>query len=43
MDAYLCHSQAVLRNRITHPRYESIISKLLNGERLPQDGGPIDT
>ncbi|KAE9399554.1 phosphatidylinositol 3-kinase [Gymnopus androsaceus JB14] len=36
-------NKAVLRNRITHTRYEGLISKLLNGERLPQDVGPIDT
>ncbi|KAJ3878338.1 phosphatidylinositol 3-kinase [Lentinula edodes] len=35
-------NKAVLRNRITHIRYENLISKLLNGERLPQDG-PADT
>ncbi|KAE9388358.1 hypothetical protein BT96DRAFT_1004277 [Gymnopus androsaceus JB14] len=36
-------NKAVLRNRITHTCYEGLISKLLNGERLPQDVGPIDT
>ncbi|KAI6023936.1 hypothetical protein PISMIDRAFT_679672 [Pisolithus microcarpus 441] len=27
------------RNRIHHPRYENLIGKLLNGERLPQESG----
>ncbi|KAF5387292.1 hypothetical protein D9757_005800 [Collybiopsis confluens] len=36
-------NKAVLRNRITHGRYEGLISKLLNGERLPQDAGTIDS
>ncbi|GBE86637.1 Serine/threonine-protein kinase tor2 [Sparassis crispa] len=27
------------RNRLTHPKYESLITKLLNGERLPQEAG----
>ncbi|KAL4065913.1 phosphatidylinositol 3-kinase [Scleroderma citrinum] len=27
------------RNRIHHPRYENLIAKLLNGERLPQESG----
>ncbi|CCM00588.1 uncharacterized protein FIBRA_02624 [Fibroporia radiculosa] len=30
-------NKCMLRNRISHPRYENLISKLLNGERLPQD------
>ncbi|KIK61711.1 hypothetical protein GYMLUDRAFT_42743 [Collybiopsis luxurians FD-317 M1] len=35
-------NKAVLRNRITHSRYEGLISKLLNGERLPQEAGTND-
>lgn len=31
--------QCLLRNRIHHPRYENLIGKLLNGERLPQEFG----
>jgi len=34
--------QCLLRNRIPHPRYENLISKLLNGERLPQEPGAHD-
>lgn len=32
----------MLRNRIHHPRYENLITKLLNGERLPQESGIHD-
>jgi FKBP12-rapamycin complex-associated protein len=32
----------LLRNRIHHPRYENLITKLLNGERLPQESGIHD-
>ncbi|KAF8966334.1 atypical/PIKK/FRAP protein kinase [Flammula alnicola] len=32
-------NKCLLRNRIPHPKYESLISKLLNGERLPQEAG----
>ncbi|KAG6827657.1 hypothetical protein H0H92_010880 [Tricholoma furcatifolium] len=35
-------NKSVLRNRITHPKYENLISKLLNGERLPQEAGILD-
>jgi FKBP12-rapamycin complex-associated protein len=31
--------QAVVRNRISHAKYDNSITKLLNGERLPQDLG----
>ncbi|EGN96671.1 hypothetical protein SERLA73DRAFT_170096 [Serpula lacrymans var. lacrymans S7.3] len=35
-------NKCLLRNRISHPRYENMISKLLNGERLPQESGILD-
>lgn len=35
-------TQCLLRNRIVHPKYESFIAKLLNGERLPQDTGVLE-
>ena len=35
----LKYLQCLLRNRIHHPRYENLITKLLNGERLPQESG----
>ncbi|KAG6845015.1 hypothetical protein H0H87_001536 [Tephrocybe sp. NHM501043] len=35
-------NKSILRNRITHPKYENLISKLLNGERLPQEAGVLD-
>ncbi|KAG2355693.1 atypical PIKK FRAP protein kinase [Suillus spraguei] len=35
-------NKCLLRNRIPHPRYENLISKLLNGERLPQEPGTHD-
>ncbi|KAK7686283.1 hypothetical protein QCA50_010507 [Cerrena zonata] len=31
--------KCLVRNRINHPRYDSLIGKLLNGERLPQEAG----
>jgi FKBP12-rapamycin complex-associated protein len=34
--------QCLIRNRIPHPKYESLISKLLNGERLPQETGVLE-
>ncbi len=34
--------QALLRHRIPHPKYESLVSKLLNGERLPQELGTLE-
>ncbi|THV05541.1 FAT-domain-containing protein [Dendrothele bispora CBS 962.96] len=30
-------NKALLRNRFQHSKYETLISKLLNGEKLPQD------
>ncbi|KAG9313026.1 phosphatidylinositol 3-kinase [Chiua virens] len=35
-------NKCLLRNRIHHPRYENFITKLLNGERLPQESGIHD-
>ncbi|PSR71034.1 hypothetical protein PHLCEN_2v13082 [Hermanssonia centrifuga] len=35
-------NKCLLRNRIPHPKYENLISKLLNGERLPQEPGASD-
>ncbi|KAF9006075.1 phosphatidylinositol 3-kinase [Cyathus striatus] len=35
-------NKCLLRNRIPHPKYENLISKLLNGERLPQDTGILE-
>ncbi|KAL0577906.1 phosphatidylinositol kinase-related protein kinase tor1, partial [Marasmius crinis-equi] len=35
-------NKALLRNRITHAKYEGLISKLLNGERLIQETGAFD-
>ncbi|KAG5734545.1 Phosphatidylinositol 3-kinase tor2 [Termitomyces sp. T112] len=35
-------NKSILRNRITHPKYENLISKLLNGERLPQEASILD-
>ncbi|KAI0792169.1 FAT-domain-containing protein [Abortiporus biennis] len=35
-------NKCLLRNRITHPKYENLISKLLNGERLPQEASAAD-
>ncbi|EIW79336.1 atypical PIKK FRAP protein kinase [Coniophora puteana RWD-64-598 SS2] len=32
-------NKSMLRNRISHPRYESLTSRLLSGERLPQESG----
>ncbi|KAI0924480.1 hypothetical protein AcW2_005356 [Taiwanofungus camphoratus] len=32
-------NKAIIRNRIPHPKYENLIFKLLNGERLPQEAG----
>lgn len=34
--------QCLLRNRIPHAKYENLISKLLNGERLPQESGVLE-
>lgn len=30
-------SQSLVRNRVVHPQYESLVAKLLNGEALPHD------
>jgi FKBP12-rapamycin complex-associated protein len=35
-------SQCLMRGKIPHPKYENLISKLLNGERLPQDAGVLE-
>ncbi|KAJ2934856.1 hypothetical protein H1R20_g2275, partial [Candolleomyces eurysporus] len=35
-------SKSMHRNKISHPRYENIISKLLNGERLPQENSVLE-
>ncbi|KAJ8079507.1 phosphatidylinositol kinase- protein kinase tor1 [Marasmius tenuissimus] len=35
-------NKALLRNRITHAKYEGLISKLLNGERLIQETGVFE-
>lgn len=34
--------KALRRNRVTHQKYEGLRSKLLNGERLPQDSAALD-
>lgn len=34
--------QALLRKNVIHPKYENLISKLLNGERLPQEAGVLE-
>ncbi|KAF9561208.1 phosphatidylinositol 3-kinase [Agrocybe pediades] len=35
-------NKCLLRNKISHSKYENLISKLLNGERLPQDAGVLE-
>ncbi|KAF8637601.1 hypothetical protein AX17_002670 [Amanita inopinata Kibby_2008] len=35
-------NKCLLRKGISHPRYENLITKLLNGERLPQDTGVLE-
>ncbi|KAF9482580.1 atypical/PIKK/FRAP protein kinase [Pholiota conissans] len=35
-------NKCLVRNRIPHLKYESLISKLLNGERLPQEAGVLE-
>ncbi|KIM34649.1 hypothetical protein M413DRAFT_33133 [Hebeloma cylindrosporum] len=35
-------NKCLLRNRNPHPKYETLISKLLNGERLPQEAGVLE-
>lgn len=34
--------QCLVRKGVSHPRYENLITKLLNGERLPQDTGVLE-
>lgn len=34
--------QALVENKISHPGYEALITKLLNRERLPPDLGPVE-
>jgi len=34
--------QCLMRSKIPHPKYENLIYKLLNGERLPQDAGALE-
>lgn len=34
--------QCLMRGKIPHPKYENLIYKLLNGERLPQDAGILE-
>ncbi|KAF9054520.1 atypical PIKK FRAP protein kinase [Panaeolus papilionaceus] len=36
-------SKCMARNRIPHPKYESLITKLLNGERLPQEADLLES
>ncbi|KAK2463572.1 hypothetical protein APHAL10511_004323 [Amanita phalloides] len=35
-------NKCLVRKGISHPRYENLITKLLNGERLPQDTGVLE-
>jgi FKBP12-rapamycin complex-associated protein len=35
-------NKAMAANRIIHPQYESLVTKLLNRERLPPDLGPVE-
>lgn len=34
--------QSLIRYRISHPRYENLVSKLLSGDRLPQEVGLLE-
>ncbi|KAJ6619840.1 atypical/PIKK/FRAP protein kinase [Mycena sp. CBHHK59/15] len=36
-------SQCLARTKISHPRYESLITKLLNGERLSQENSVLES
>ncbi|KAF8892145.1 phosphatidylinositol 3-kinase [Infundibulicybe gibba] len=36
-------NKCLLRHNIPHPKYENLISKLLNGERLPQETGVLES
>lgn len=38
----LADVQALIDNKIVHPAYDNLITKLLNRERLPPDLGPIE-
>ncbi|KZT27933.1 phosphatidylinositol 3-kinase [Neolentinus lepideus HHB14362 ss-1] len=35
-------NKCMVKHRIIHPKYENLISRLLNGERLPQDAGALE-
>ncbi|PCH36202.1 atypical/PIKK/FRAP protein kinase [Wolfiporia cocos MD-104 SS10] len=35
-------NKCLMRNRVSHPKYENLITKLLNGERLPHELNTID-
>ncbi|OXG23734.1 FKBP12-rapamycin complex-associated protein [Cryptococcus neoformans Ze90-1] len=35
-------NKALVENKISHPGYEALITKLLNRERLPPDLGPVE-
>ncbi|THH04859.1 hypothetical protein EW145_g5218 [Phellinidium pouzarii] len=35
-------NKALLKNRVHNAKYEALITKLLNGERLPQEGNSLD-
>lgn len=35
-------SQALRKNRVSHAKYSNLITKLLDGERLPQDSSALD-
>lgn len=35
-------SKAMSTNKVVHPQYESLVTKLLNRERLPPDLGPVE-
>ncbi|WVQ75374.1 hypothetical protein IAR50_004994 [Cryptococcus sp. DSM 104548] len=35
-------NKALVENKITHPGYEALVTKLLNRERLPPDLGPVE-
>ncbi|KAF9647181.1 atypical/PIKK/FRAP protein kinase [Thelephora ganbajun] len=35
-------NKCLMRSKVPHPKYENLIYKLLNGERLPQDAGILE-
>ncbi|KAG6820409.1 hypothetical protein H0H93_000916 [Arthromyces matolae] len=35
-------NKSIIKHKITHPKYENLIAKLLNGECLPQEAGILD-